>query len=266
MNQVSSILITAFICIFIFMSSFWYIGKKIKNYAIVDVAWATALVLLCAIYFFMGDSILERRVLILSMVCFWGLRLGGYLLFTRILGGHGEDERYANFRKDYGDKADRKFFTNIFMFQGALDIFLSLPFLLVCINPNPEIQVYEFFGFVLFIIALAGESIADRQLHQFKAKPENKGKNCEIGLWYYSRHPNYFFEWLVWVSYFLVSISPSLGWIGFLGILPMILMYIFLTKFSGVPMAEKLSLEKRGDVYREYQKTTSPFIPWFKKR
>ncbi len=265
MNPVFNILITSLISIFIFMTLFWYIGKRINNYAIVDVAWASALVLLCTIYFIMGNGFLLRKILILGMVGFWGLRLGGYLLFTRILGGHGEDERYANFRKDYGEHANRKFFTNIFMFQGLLDVFLSIPFLLACLNPVPEFQIYEFIGLGIFFIAIIGESIADRQLHSFKSKPENKGKNCEIGLWYYSRHPNYFFEWLIWVSYFLVSISPVFGILGFLGILPMIVMYIFLTKFSGVPMAEKLSLEKRGDVYKEYQRTTSAFIPWFKK-
>jgi steroid 5-alpha reductase family enzyme len=95
-----------------------------------------------------------------------------------------------------------------------------------------------------------------------KKNPENKGKNCEVGLWYYSRHPNYFFEWLIWVSYGLVSLASPYGYIG---LISPVLMYILLTKFSGVPMSEELALKKRGDVFREYQRTTSAFFPWFKK-
>ncbi len=251
--------------IFLFMSALWYTGKKIGNYAIVDVGWAAALAILALAYFILGEGFFLRKIIITSMVCFWAIRLGGYLLFTRILGGHGEDERYTAFRKDYGDAVDRKFFTNIFQFQGLLDVFLSLPFLISCINPNPEMQIWEWIALGLFIFAVLGEALADRQLHSFKKDAANKGKNCEVGLWKYSRHPNYFFEWLIWVSYSLFSIAPEFGIFGYSGILPMIVMFIFLTKFSGIPMTEKQALLKRGDVYREYQRTTSAFIPWFKK-
>ncbi|MCB1142832.1 MAG: DUF1295 domain-containing protein [Leptospiraceae bacterium] len=263
MNEIIQIIGIGWFAVALFMTILWYIGKKIQNYAIVDVGWTIALVILSSIYSILGDGWLPRRILIGGMVGFWGLRLGGYLLFTRILGGHGEDQRYVAFRKDYGDKVDQKFFTNIFQFQGLLDLVLAIPFLLIAMNPIPEFTYYDFIGLGIFLIAIIGEGIADNQLHTFKKKPENKGKNCEVGLWYYSRHPNYFFEWLTWISYGVISLGSEYGYLGFLSA---ILMYIFLTKFTGVPMTEKYALEKRGDVYREYQKSTSPFIPWFKKK
>jgi len=250
------------VLVIIFMSLLWYIGKQKNNYGIVDVGWTLSLVILAVVYFFFTEGFFLRKLLITSMVCFWGLRLGGYLFFTRILGNHPEDQRYTQFRKEYGEAVDRKFFTNIFMFQGLLDVVLSLPFLLACVNNKTEIHALEWFAVFLFVFAVCSEALADYQLHKFKQDPANKGKNCEVGLWYYSRHPNYFFEWVIWVSWGLFALPSEYG---FLGLISPILMYIFLTKFTGVPMTEKFILEKKGDVYREYQKTTSEFFPWFKK-
>jgi steroid 5-alpha reductase family enzyme len=262
MFNIWEILLTGWAIVAIFMSILWYIGKRIQIYAIVDVGWTISLWILCVVYLIMGSGDPIRKLLITALVSVWAFRLGGYLLFTRILGGHGEDQRYADFRKDYGDKVDQKFFTNIFQFQGLLDVVLSITFLIPCMNPEKNISIFEYLGIALFVIASIGETIADNQLHKFKSNPENKGKNCEVGLWYYSRHPNYFFEWMIWVSWGLFALGSPYGWVG---LISPILMYIFLTKFTGVPLNEKYALEKRGDVYREYQKTTSAFVPWFKK-
>jgi steroid 5-alpha reductase family enzyme len=263
MNEFFIALGKGWFVVFIFMTILWYIGKKIHNYAIVDVGWTVALALLAITYSLVADGFIYRKLLITGIVCLWGIRLGGYLLFTRILGGHGEDERYKAFRKDYGEHADRKFFTNIFQFQGLLDVVLSIPFLFPSLNSTPEIHPLELFAVAVFCFAFLGETLADYQLHQFKKNPSNKGKNCEVGLWYYSRHPNYFFEWMIWVSWGLFSLASPYGYIGLLS--PAIMLY-FLTSFSGIPMTEKLALEKRGDIYREYQRTTSAFVPWFKKK
>jgi steroid 5-alpha reductase family enzyme len=248
--------------IFVFMSLFWYVGKRMGNYAVVDVAWTMALWILAVVYAILGNGNIIHKVLILGMVSFWAFRLGGYLLFTRILGGHGEDQRYTAFRKDYGEDVDRKFFTNIFQFQGALDVVLSLPFLFACLNDSSSIEILEIAGLGVFLVGIVGEAIADRQLHNFKSDKANAGKNCEVGLWNYSRHPNYFFEFLVWVGYGLVGLaSPN----GYYGLISTLIMLVLLTKVSGVPLAEKYALEKRPEIYKEYQRTTSAFVPWFKK-
>lgn len=246
----------------IFMSILWYSGKRKNNYNIIDVGWTLSLVIFVWVFYFLCNGAFEKKILIVSLVSFWGIRLGGYLFVTRVLSGHEEDERYASFRADYGEHVHRKFFTNIFQFQGSLNVILSIPFFLICNNPNSNFHILEYFGVFLFGVALIGEAIADYQLNQFKKDPNNKGKNCEVGLWYYSRHPNYFFEWLVWVSWGWISLAAPYGYIG---LISPILMYIFLTRFTGIPITEKFILKKRGDVYREYQRTTSAFVPWFKK-
>ena len=70
-------------------------------------------------------------------------------------------------------------------------------------------NMWENLGFALWLLALLGESLADRQLKFFKLNPQNKGKTCAAGLWKYSRHPNYFFEWLIWISYLIFAIKKS---------------------------------------------------------
>ncbi len=128
------------------------------------------------------------------------------------------------------------------------------------LNARPEIGIMEFGGAAIWLIAVIGESTADYQLKKFKADPANKGKICDRGLWYYSRHPNYFFEWLIWVAYFLFAAGAPGGWIT---IYCPLLMLLFLTKITGIPPTEAQSLKSRGDAYRDYQRRTSAFVPWF---
>ena len=121
----------------------------------------------------------------------------------------------------------------------------------------------EWFGFILWLVALGGETLADRQLAGFKADPSNRGKVCRTGLWRSSRHPNYFFEWLVWVSLFVVALPAPWGWIT---IFAPALMLFFLLRVTGIPYTEQQSLRSKGDAYRAYQRTTNAFFPWFPKK
>jgi steroid 5-alpha reductase family enzyme len=100
------------------------------------------------------------------------------------------------------------------------------------------------------------------QLSLFKAQPAAKGRVCDFGLWKYSRHPNYFFEWLVWIAYFVFALGSPWAWVGLVSPL---LMLFFLTRMTGIPPAEARALASRGDAYRDYQRRTSAFIPWFPK-
>jgi steroid 5-alpha reductase family enzyme len=130
-------------------------------------------------------------------------------------------------------------------------------------NPQPRLSPLEWAGLSLWVVALLGETAADAELKRFKADPANKGKTCRKGLWNYSRHPNYFFEWLIWVAFFLAALASPYGWIS---LLCPVLMFIFLFKVTGIPMTETQALKTRGKDYRDYQRTTSMFVPWFKKR
>ncbi len=126
-------------------------------------------------------------------------------------------------------------------------------------NDHPSLGPGEIAGIALWLAAIAGETLADRQLAQFRAKPANRGKTCRAGLWRYSRHPNYFFEWLHWWSYVLMGINVSNGWVTLIG--PVVMLF-FLFYITGIPHTEKQAVASRGDDYREYQRTTSMFFPW----
>jgi steroid 5-alpha reductase family enzyme len=155
-----------------------------------------------------------------------------------------------------------KFFV-LFQFEAVLDLVLAIPFLLIVINPRPELWPIEIIGILIWITGLIGETIADSQLKKFKSAPQNKGKTCDVGLWNYSRHPNYFFEWVMWVGYFVFALGSAWGPIS---IICPIIMYYFLIHVTGVPAAEAQSLASRGEEYRRYQQSTSMFIPLPKRK
>jgi steroid 5-alpha reductase family enzyme len=112
------------------------------------------------------------------------------------------------------------------------------------------------------MIAVGGEALADFQLHRFKADPANRGKTCRAGLWNYSRHPNYFFEWLVWCAYALYACASPGGWAG---LACPLLMFYFLFRVTGIPLTEAQAVKTKGEDYLDYQRTTSVFVPWFHK-
>jgi steroid 5-alpha reductase family enzyme len=115
-------------------------------------------------------------------------------------------------------------------------------------------------GVLVWVVAVGGETIADRQLALFRGDPANRGKTCRTGLWRASRHPNYFFEWTHWFTYVLIGHGAWLTWLG------PALMLLFLFRLTGIPYTEQQSLRSRGDDYRTYQRETSAFFPWFPKR
>jgi len=240
----------------------WWLALRINNLGIVDIAWSAAFAPV-AIFFAAtthGDP--ARRWLIAGMAALWSLRLGTHL-YIRVVGHHPhEDVRYAQMRSKWG--ANLKSQALIFFeLQVALIVLLSTPFLIACLNPRPGISVLEWAAVAVWAIAIAGESLADWQLKQFRSRSENKGKICQTGLWNYSRHPNYFFEWLVWVGFFLFAWdSPG----GCYTVLCPGLMLFFLLRVTGIPLTEELSVKSKGDAYRDYQHTTSAFVPWFKKK
>jgi steroid 5-alpha reductase family enzyme len=133
----------------------------------------------------------------------------------------------------------------------------------VVLNPTPSLGIWDLVGAGIWATAVIGETTADRQLARFRAQPENRGKTCNQGLWRYSRHPNYFFEWIHWFAYIFLAVGSPIWWLTLLG---PVLMGIFLLKITGIPYTEQQSLKSRGESYREYQRTTSAFIPWFPKK
>ena len=261
MPTVVHLFLNAWLVAAIVMAVAWIIHLIIKNAGVVDVFWGLGIVVISALYVIFGDGFQPRKRMIYLMVALWGFRLST-LIFKRILHEKKEDSRYQKIRESWKANVSLKFFL-FFEFQAFLQIILSLPFLFICLNKYPQIQWMEWAGAVIWLGALLGETFADEQLKSFRTNPQNKGKVCNVGLWNYSRHPNYFFEWLVWVGFAIFALSSPYGWTG---IISSLIMLHLLLNVSGVPLAEEQSLKSRGDLYREYQRTTSIFIPLPKRK
>lgn len=250
-----------FFCL-IAVSILWLAGERFRNASIIDAAWA-CLIMGCAWYYALNLPVgsPSRRFLMLMMVTLWALRLSAHI-GIRLLHEKKEDVRYTKLREQWGNEQSFRML-RFFWIQAAAAALLSVSFLVVSYNQNSEIHGVEWIGFGLWGIAWLGEAAADYQLAAFKKNPMNKGKTCRTGLWNYSRHPNYFFEWLIWVSFFIFALgSPHGFWMVFF---PVLMLHI-LRNVTGVPMAEKQSLASRGEDYRRYQSEVNIFFPWFPKR
>ena len=241
------------------MAGVWVWQKRHNNAGMVDVAWSFGTAGMCALFAINSTGLFYRRILVASLAAIWGIRLGVHL-YIRVT-SETEDGRYQALRKSWGENAQRKFF-NFFQIQAAWTVLFALPLYFAAGSIKPFPQLTDFLGIAIWIIAVGGESLADRQLARFRHNPENKGRVCKSGLWRFSRHPNYFFEWLHWFSYVLIGIGAGYWWATLFG--PAI-MFAFLYKVTGIPFTERRALETRGDAYRQYQATTSAFFPWFAK-
>ena len=239
------------------MLAAWAAHLKTGNAGVVDVAWSANLALLAILYAALGPGLALRRLLVAIMGAIAGTRLALHIHRR----GHGkpEDGRYRTLREQWGGNIALKFLL-FFLFQGALDLFLGIPFLLAAVNPAAPIAPLEWAGLAIWIVAIVGETAADRQLERFKSRPASRGKTCREGLWRYSRHPNYFFEWLVWIAYATFALASPGGWLSLA--CPALMLY-FLLRVTGIPATEAQALKSRGEDYREYQRTTSAFVPWF---
>jgi steroid 5-alpha reductase family enzyme len=224
----------------------------------VDAGWAGSLVAIAALYALAADGSVAHRVLIASMAGLENLRIL-WLVLGRV--GKGEDERYQELRRRWRarEREQASFFV-FYQAQALVAAILSAPLLLAAFDPDARLGVLAWAGAALWVVAAALERTADRQLAEFKADGANKGKTLKTGLWRYSRHPNYFFQWLTWVAYALVALEAPYGWVGLVAPAMMLYLVLFVT---GVPPAEERSLRSRGEEYRRYQRATSVFVPWF---
>ena len=260
--SVVSLALVALGALCLLFGALYLIARRIDNYGIVDIAWSYAFGALATFYALAGPGWPVRRALIATMAVLWRARLGTHLAI-RVIGHHPvEDGRYQQLRKDWAGNFTAKM-AGFFQMQAASVVLLGAGFLVVCLNPAPALHPLEFAGAALWLVAISGEALADAQLASFKRHASNQGKVCAVGLWHFSRHPNYFFEWLIWVAYFVFALGSAWGWVALIG--PASILYLLL-RVTGIPMTEEQSLRSRGDAYRRYQQTTSAFVPWPPKR
>jgi steroid 5-alpha reductase family enzyme len=239
----------------------WLLQRRTGDATAVDAGWAVSLALLAALYAALGPGALPHRILIALTAGLESLRIA-WLVIGRI--GGEEDSRYRELRARWRARGREQLsFFVFYQAQAVVAWLLAIPFLLVAFNPSDGLEPLEWAGALLWVVAVVGENAADRQLARFKANHTNRGKTLRQGLWRYSRHPNYFFQWLTWVAYALMALAAPWGWIGLLA--PLLILYLILF-VTGIPPSEEQALKSRGDDYRRYQRETSAFFPWFPRR
>ncbi len=255
-------LLVCFLACSIVMILVWVWAYRIQNAGVVDIFWAFNFTIIACLIWLMGDGYAARRNVICLLAVCWSLRLGIYLLIR--VGSHLKEEegRYKQLRKEWAPNPDRKFFV-FFQAQALSNIFLAIPFFIIAINKNEGLSLLEEIGAGMLFISILGEGLSDWQLMQFKKNPANKGQVCQQGLWNYSRHPNYFFQLMIWISVLIFSLASPYGWIAV--VCPLTIGYLIF-KVTGIPMTEEQSLRSKGKLFEEYQRTTSVFVPWFKKK
>lgn len=233
----------------------WARQRRTRNAAIVDLVWAGGVGALGVLHAGLADGWAPRRALIAVLAGTWSLRLALHLRDR--VGAGDEDGRYAELRERLGARFDRFAFL-FFQAQALLAGLLSVAFLVPAASSLEGWRTVDALAVALFLVSVSGEALADRQLSAWRADPEHRRFTCRAGLWRYSRHPNYFFEWLHWCVYPVLSIGLALGWTVWLA---PALMLLLVLRVTGIPPTERHALESRGEDYRRYQETTNAFFP-----
>jgi steroid 5-alpha reductase family enzyme len=237
------------------------IARRLDNYGVVDIAWSYAFGAVALLYAALAPGWGPRRWVIAAVVVLWSCRLGTYL-YLRVMGHHPEEDgRYREMRTRWVTNFAWEM-CKFYQIQAVSVVVLAIPFWLATHDTAPSFRVVEYAALGLFAVAQAGEALADAQLARFKAEPANRGQVCDRGLWGYSRHPNYFFVWLTWMSFALYGVGASWGWVGFIA--PAAILYLLL-KVTGIPLTEAQAVRTKGEAYRAYQRRVSAFLPWWPK-
>ena len=261
------ILLTAMIvqgvALSLIMSAAWVVQQRTGNSGWIDAVWTFGLgavgVASALVPVNPGDWPTQHQILVAALITIWALRLGSHIL--RRSAHKADDPRYGELIRGWGVDAGRQMFI-LLQKQALVSIPLSLSLFSAAQNPEPGIGSQEALAVCIFVTAVLGEAIADRQLRTFASKPPNKARVCDVGLWRWSRHPNYFFEWLHWLTYPAIGISLTGAYpIGWVSLAAPLCMYWLLTRVSGVPPLELHMVRRHGAAYRAYQARTNAFFP-----
>jgi steroid 5-alpha reductase family enzyme len=242
------------------MAGAWGVQRLSGNGGWVDVIWTFATGAAGVTYALApeGGAPTGRAWLVANAALLWSLRLGLHLAART---AKHEDARYAWFRKQWGADYPARLF-GLLQIQAAAAALLGLALWLAARNPAPGPGAMDFAGIGVLLLSLIGEATADAQLAAFKSDPDNRGRVCDRGLWAWSRHPNYFFEWLVWLGFALIAIDPSGGWPwGWPALIAPVFMLWLLTRKSGLPPLEDHMARSRPDAWADYKARTSAFFP-----
>jgi steroid 5-alpha reductase family enzyme len=244
----------------VLMAGAWVVQQRTGNSGWVDTIWTFSLGLVgagSALWPVAGAAPNARQWLVAGLVAIWSLRLGAHIAIRTA--GITDDPRYAAFAREWGVDSPRRMF--IFLQnQGLGSIPLVFAIFVAARFPQDALRLQDYLGALILLAGIAGEALADAQLKSFREDPANQGRVCDVGLWRWSRHPNYFFEWFGWLAYPVIALSTGYIW-GWATLLAPVFMYWILVHVTGIPPLEAQMLRSRGDRYRDYQLRTSQFFP-----
>ncbi|MBI1360250.1 MAG: DUF1295 domain-containing protein [Alphaproteobacteria bacterium] len=243
----------------VLMTAAWLTQRAAHNAGWVDVFWTYGTGAACSLAAFWpapADSV-ARQILVALLGAVWSLRLGTYVAL-RVAGSSREDARYAGLRREWGAAFQRRMFALVIV-QAPATALLTLSVFAAAHGGGASLGLRDLLGALVLLVAIAGEGLADEQMRRFKASTPHGGI-ADTGLWAWSRHPNYFFEWIVWLAYPVIAFEPAhpLTWATWIA---PVLMYLILRYGTGVPALERVMLESRGEAFRDYQARVSAFIP-----
>jgi len=239
----------------------WWRQTVTRNATSVDAAWTIAIGLGSLASAAIGEGAPAQRLLAATIAGVWSARLGYHLLRYRVFGHATEDGRYRAMREHWGPRANAFLFW-FYQAQAAAALVFTLPFWFLAGHPARELGIAQWLGLALLLAAQLAEGAADRQLERHRADPGQRGRTCRSGLWRFSRHPNYFFEWLSWCAIAIVAF-PAAGW---LALIQPVAMFLLVRFVSGVPFTELQAMRSRAEDYRRYQQETNAFFPWWPRR
>ena len=235
----------------------WLVQERTRNAGIVDVGWAGSFTAVAGLFGLTASASRGSYLPLGIVVVLWSTRLSSHLV-ARGAATASEEGRYVTLRQRWALRASKRFFA-FFQAQAALAAVLSSAFVVPFVAEPWDGGVVRGLGVLLALTGVGGEAIADAQLARWKQEPMHRGKVCDTGLWKYSRHPNYFFEWCVWIGFAVYGLAYHGGWIAFAG-QAIILASIF--GVTGIPPTERQAIQSKGEAYRQYQRRVSKFVPW----
>lgn len=240
------------------MAGAWWLQKRTGQSGWVDTIWTFAVGAAgMAFALWPIGPWTPRQGLVAAFAALWSLRLGVHVAMRTARGG--DDPRYAQLKKTWGQQAQFRMFVFL-QVQALAGVILALAILVAARAPREGLDLQDAIGAIVLLTGVIGETVADRQLKRFAADPANRGKVCDVGLWRWSRHPNYFFEWVGWFAYPVVALSAgyAAGWLAWIG--PAYIYYL-LVRVSGIPPLEEHMMRTRPEAFADYRRRTNAFFP-----
>jgi steroid 5-alpha reductase family enzyme len=254
-------LVVALILMAVVMTTAWAVSLKTDNTGWIDVFWTfgtglTGVVVALAPW---AGTPSAREILVAVLVAVWSVRLGAYIA-VRVARG-AEDARYLMLKDEWGAAFKGRLF-GLAIVQAPATTLLCASIAAAALRPGAGLTPEDVIGAVILLIAIVGEGRADGQMKRFKADSSNHGKIMDQGLWGLSRHPNYVFEWFGWLAWPVIAIDLSGAWPqGWASLIAPVVMYLILTRLTGVPPLEKAMLKSKGQAYVDYQNRVGAFFP-----